>query len=122
MELIILIIIGVLFLMVFGALFFIYGILRSHDILFAELTDLITRTFQQYYKTENIQPVMVNNGIDLIWNPDNEDVNKKRGFITIWTQDDNEDSPIINMKDADILGGKIIDVVEKHIQDRDIGG
>ena len=87
-----------------------------------EMVELLSRTLKQYYKTENIEPVAVNNGIDLVWNPNNEDASKKRGFISIWYGENaNVDSPLKNVKDADILSEKIIGVVEKHLQDRDLG-
>lgn len=87
-----------------------------------EVVELLSRTLKQYYKTENIEPVAVNNGIDLVWNPNNEDSSKKRGFISIWYGENaNVDTPLKNVKDADILSEKVIGVVEKHLQDRDLG-
>jgi hypothetical protein len=110
-----------LFLIIFCALIFMYLQIRALDEFVIELTDLISRTFKQYYKTENIEPQLINNGIDLVWNPNNEDISSKKGFVTVWFGDANVDTPLIDAKDADILCGEIIGVIEKHLQDRDLG-
>lgn len=86
-----------------------------------QLVELLQRTFKTYYKSELIEPVSVNWGIDLVWNPDNDEDSDKKGFITIWYGDGcNVDTPIRDVTDADVLGAKIIEVTEKHIQDRDL--
>lgn len=116
------IIVGVMFILMVLGFWFVLGQLNAVNEFMIEMSDLIARTFKQYYRTENIEPRMVNGGYDLVWNPDNEDLDKKEkhGFITIWTADSHVDSPIIDLKDADILGTKIIEVTEKHIQDREL--
>ena len=119
MNLIYIVLIVMFFLMVLGFLYLLAQISATNQFL-AEMTDLVSRTFKQYYRTENIEPQVINNGYDLVWNPDNEDITNKPGFITIWTADSTIDSPIVDMKDADILGCKLIEVVEKHIQDREL--
>jgi len=103
-------------------LWYMYSMILSLYEYHQEVVELLSRTLKQYYKTENIEPVAVNNGIDLVWNPNNEDSSKKRGFISIWYGENaNVDTPLKNVKDADILSEKVIGVVEKHLQDRDLG-
>lgn len=88
-----------------------------------EVVELLRRTFKYYYKGENIEPRAVNWGIDLVWNPDNEDISNKNGFINIWYGSDSGfDTPIKDVVEADELAGKIIETVEKHLHDRDVGG
>ena len=101
----------------FGMIVFTYSAVTQTYDFSMELAELLSRTLKQYYQTENIEPQLINNGIDLIWNPDNEDTSTKRGFITVLTQDANIDSPIKDVKEADILCEKLLPVVEKHIQD-----
>jgi len=122
MELInILIVCG--FIIVFACLFILYRYLSSIDVYIGNMALLLERTFKQYYKTENIKPQGVNWGIDLIWNPnDNEESKEKKGFITIYYGEDSGiDSPIDDVAEADILGQKIIGVVEKHLHDKELG-
>ena len=101
----------------FGMIVFTYSAVTQTYDFSMELAELLSRTLKQYYQTENIEPQLINNGIDLIWNPDNEDTSTKRGFITVLTQDANIDSPIKDVKEADILCEKLLPVIEKHIQD-----
>lgn len=117
---------GILVVLFVVALFFVlwymYSMILSLYEYHQEVVELLSRTLKQYYKTENIEPVAVNNGIDLVWNPNNEDTSNKRGFISIWYGENaNVDSPLKNVRDADILSEKVIGVVEKHLQDRDLG-
>lgn len=106
----------------FFVLWYMYSLIANLYEYHQEMVELLSRTLKQYYKTENIEPVAVNNGIDLVWNPNNEDASNKRGFISIWYGENaNVDSPLKNVKDADILSEKVIGVVEKHLQDRDLG-
>ena len=100
----------------FGMILFTYSAVTQAYDFSSELADLLARTLKQYYQTENIEPQLINNGIDLIWNPNNEDISTKRGFITVLTQDA-IDSPIKDVKEADILCEKLLPVIEKHIQD-----
>ena len=108
---------------VFGGIIVAYlyfAIATTNQFVF-ELSDLVSRTFREYYKGENIEPVMVNNGVDLIWNESSDPVKENaRGFITILTEDANVDSPIKDYKEADIIAGKISKVVNDYIQDREI--
>ena len=101
----------------FGMILFTYSAVTQAYDFSTELADLLSRTLKQYYQTENIEPQLINNGIDLVWNPNNEDTSAKRGFITVLTQDANIDSPIKDVKEADILCEKLLPVVDKHIQD-----
>ena len=87
-----------------------------------ELSDLVSRTFREYYKNEDIEPVVINNGIDIVWKGDvkgtrNED--NKMGFITVFTNDGNINSPLNTHKEADIVAGKIIHVVNEFVKERD---
>ena len=116
----ILIIVGVIFVAMVLGFWFVFGQLNAINEFLMETTDLLQRTFTQYYKTENIEPRLVNGGYDLVWNPNNENIDSKNGFITIWTSESHVDSPILDIKDADILGSEVIKVVEKHIQDREL--
>lgn len=102
--------------------FYLYNVCLAQQSMVFELSALITRTFREYYKGEDIEPVVVNNGIDLVWTGDvegtfNED--NRRGFITVMTHDGNVNSPIKNHKEADILAGKIINVVYEFVKDRE---
>ena len=71
----------------FGMILFTYSAVTQAYDFSKELADLLSRTLKQYYQTENIEPQLINNGIDLVWNPNNEDTSAKRGFITVLTQD-----------------------------------
>ena len=46
---------------------------------------------------------------------------KIKGFITILYEGSNCDTPIKDVRDADVLSEKIIKVVEKHLKERDLG-
>ena len=116
----ILIIIG--FIIVFGWLFATQRYLASLDEFTVGIANLLERTFEYYYKSENIKPQGINWGIDLIWNPTDEvDVNKK-GFVTIYYGEDSGiDTPIEDVIEADVLSQKIIEVIDKHIHDKELG-
>lgn len=102
--------------------FYLYNVVAINSTFLFELSDLVSRTFRQYYANEDIEPVLINNGIDLVWKGDvkgmfNED--NKQGFITILTNDSNVNSPIIDAKDADILAGKLIPIIYEYVKERD---
>jgi len=100
--------------------FYLYGLIASQNQFMSEVSSLISRTFREYYKGEDIEPVVVNNGIDLVWKGDVEgsfDENNKQGFITIMTNDGNINSPIRDLKEADIISGKIIHLVYEYIKE-----
>lgn len=102
--------------------FYLYILISSTNAFVFELSDLVSRTFRQFYANEDIEPVMVNNGIDLVWKGDVEgrfDEDNKNGFITVLTNDSNVNSPIIDIKDADILVGKLIPVIYEYVKERD---
>lgn len=122
METIILYLIGLAFIVVFGCLFAIYRYLVSLDEYAVGMAKLLERTFEYYYKSENIKPQSINWGIDLVWNPDDKEDELKRGFITIYYgEDSGVDSPIEDLIEADIVSQKIIEVVDKHIHDKKLG-
>ena len=106
----------------FGLFFYMYLYVSQMNVFISELSKLVSRTFREYYKGEDIEPVVINNGVDLIWKGDvpgsfNED--NKKGFITIMTNDGNINSPIIDLKEADIIAGKISNVVYDYVKDRE---
>lgn len=85
--------------------------------------DLLSRTFEYYYKTENIEPRSINWGIDLVWNPNNEDITGKKGFITVYYgADSGVDTPFDDITEADVVSGEIIKVVDKHLHDKKLRG
>lgn len=101
---------------------YLYGLISALYVFLEETKLLVARTFKEYYKGEDIEPVMINNGVDLIWKGDvdgmfNED--NKLGFITIFTNDGDINSPIRDYKEADIIAGKIASLVYEYIQDRE---
>ena len=116
-------ILTVLFVIVFFMQFTLYNMCKLNYNNIFELAGLVTRTFREYYKGEDIEPVVINNGIDLIWKGDVEgsyNENNVQGFITIMTNEGNVNSPIKDTKEADILAGKIMNVVYDYIQDREL--
>lgn len=109
--------------LIFSVVYF-YNAINMLGAFSLELSDLVSRTFREYYKNENLEPVVVNNGIDIVWKGDvkgafNED--NSMGFITILTNDANVNSPINDHKEADILAGKIIYIINEYIKERDGG-
>lgn len=115
-----LIVIG--FVVVFMLFTIIYRYLVSLDEFTSGIAYLLARTFEHYYTSHKIKPQAVNWGIDLIWNPNGDDTESKRGFVTIWYgEDSGVDTPIEDAVEADILGQKFIEVIDKHIQDKEIG-
>ena len=119
MDLIFCLIIGFLVLD-FIISFYLYGLIATQNQFVSEISSLVSRTFREYYKGEDIEPVVINNGIDLVWKGGvegsfNED--NKQGFITIMTNDGNINSPIRDLKEADIIGGKIIHMVYEYIKE-----
>lgn len=116
-------ILTVLFIIVFFMQYTLYNMCKINYNNIFELAGLITRTFREYYKGEDMEPVVINNGIDLVWTGDVEgshNENNTQGFITIMTNEGNVNSPIKNTKEADILAGKIMNVVYDYIQDREL--
>lgn len=112
----------VLFIIILLLFFYLYNVVATNSVFLFELSDLVSRTFRQYYANEDIEPVVVNNGVDLVWKGDvqgrfNED--NKLGFITILTNDSNVNSPIVDYKDADILAGKLIPVIYEYVKEKD---
>lgn len=117
----------IVFILIFGVFilnliisFYLYNLIATQNHYMGEVSALISRTFREYYKGEDIEPVIINNGIDLVWKGDvegsfNED--NKQGFITIMTNDGNINSPIRDLKEADIISGKIIHVVYEYIKE-----
>lgn len=121
MDLILVFFICILLLLI-GLIFFLYIKIKSIEEFSNGVVDILARTLDYYYDTKEMQPCMVNNGIDIVYNPEKtEDVSNKKGFITIWFEGANCDTPIKDVKEADILSEKIIKVVEKHLKERDLG-
>lgn len=115
------VIIGI-FVVIFVAILMLWRYLVSLDQYVVGMAALLERTFEYYYESENIKPQTINWGIDLVWNPDNEETTNKKGFVTIYYgEDSGVDSPIDDVVEADILSQKIIKVIDKHIHDKKIG-
>lgn len=114
----------VIFVFIFsvGMFGYLYNAISINSRFLFELSELVSRTFRQYYANEDIEPVVVNNGIDLVWSGKVDgtfDDENKLGFITILTNGANVNSPIRDHKEADILAGKILYVVHEYIKERD---
>lgn len=121
MDLILVFFICILLLLI-GMVFFLFIKIKAIEELSNGVVDILTRTLEYYYDTKEMQPCMVNNGIDIVYNPEKtEDVSNKKGFITIWFEGAGCDTPIKDVKEADVLSEKIIKVVEKHLKERDLG-
>ena len=121
MDMYLILLIGFFIIGIIG-FFYLYNLILGSYTFLREIEGLITRTFREYYKGEDIEPVIINNGIDLIWKGEvegsfNED--NKLGFITIFTNDGDINSPIRDHKEADIIAGKISNVVYEYIKDRE---
>lgn len=113
--------IALLILLIIVSLYF-YNAISMLGTFSLELSDLVSRTFREYYKNENVEPVVVNNGVDIVWKGDVQglrDEENQQGFITILTSDSNVNSPINTYKEADILAGKIIYIVNEFVKERD---
>ena len=101
---------------------YLYNAVAINSQFVVSLSELVSRTFREYYANEDIEPVVINNGIDLVWSGDvegtfNED--NKMGFITILTNESNVNSPIVDIKEADLIASKVIQVVNEYVKDRD---
>lgn len=98
-----------------------YNAIQMLTVFSLELSNLVSRTFKEYYKNENIEPVLINNGIDVVWRGEVEGMrlDNEMGFITILTNDANVNSPIHSQKEADIVAGKIIYIINEFVRERD---
>lgn len=122
MDFILLAIVCFLFIIVIVMFIWLYNVVAVNSKFLFELSDLVSRTFREYYANEDIEPVTINNGIDLVWKGKVDgyfDEDSKRGFITIFTNDSYANSPINDYKEADVLAGKITHLVNDYIRDRD---
>ena len=122
MDFVLLGIVIILFIIVMVAFAYLYNAVAINSQFVFSLSDLVSRTFREYYANEDIEPVVINNGIDLVWSGDvegtfNED--NKMGFITILTNESNVNSPIVDVKEADLIASKVIQVVNEYVKDRD---
>lgn len=122
MDFVLLGIVIVLFVIIMIAFAYLYNAVAVNSQFVFSLSDLVSRTFREYYANEDIEPVVINNGIDLVWSGDvegtfNED--NKMGFITILTNESNVNSPIVDIKEADLIASKVIQVVNEYVKDRD---
>ena len=101
---------------------YLYNMIATTNMFLFELSGLVSRTFREYYKGEDMEPVVINNGIDLVWTGEvdgSRDPDNKMGFITIMSNEGNINSPIKSVKEADIIAGKIMNVVYEYIKDRE---
>lgn len=122
MDFVLLGIVIILFIIVMVAFAYLYNAVAINSQFVVSLSELVSRTFREYYANEDIEPVVINNGIDLVWSGDvegtfNED--NKMGFITILTNESNVNSPIVDIKEADLIASKITQIVNEYIKDRD---
>lgn len=122
MDFVLLGIVITLFIIVMVAFAYLYNAVAINSQFVFSLSDLVSRTFREYYANEDIEPVVINNGIDLVWSGDvegafNED--NKMGFITILTNESNVNSPIVDIKEADLIASKVIQIVNEYVKDRD---
>lgn len=122
MDFVLLGIVIILFIIVMVAFAYLYNAVAINSQFVVSLSELVSRTFREYYANEDIEPVVINNGIDLVWSGDvegtfNED--NKMGFITILTNESNVNSPIVDIKEADLIASKVIQVVNEYVKDRD---
>lgn len=122
MDFVLLGIVIILFIIVMVAFAYLYNAVATNSQFVVSLSELVSRTFREYYANEDIEPVVINNGIDLVWSGDvegtfNED--NKMGFITILTNESNVNSPIVDIKEADLIASKVIQVVNEYVKDRD---
>ena len=116
MEEIILAILIILFVIIFGAIFRVFTMLAQTNAFVYELSNLVSRTFREYYKGENMEPIVTGQGIDILWKEDGESEFGNQGFISICVSDTtNVSSPIKDHKDADIIAGKIINIINDYI-------
>ncbi len=113
----------IIFIVIFVCMFLLYRYLASLNEYVIGMAYLLERTLENYYKSEKIKPQAIGWGIDLIWNPnDEENLEDKKGFITIYYgKDSGIDTPIEDVVEADILSQKIIEVTDKHLQDKEMG-
>lgn len=122
MDFVLLGIVIILFIIVMVAFAYLYNAVAINSQFVVSLSELVSRTFREYYANEDIEPVVINNGIDLVWSGDvegtfNED--NKMGFITILTNESSVNSPIVDVKEADLIASKITQIVNEYIKDRD---
>ena len=104
-----------------GISFYLYLCLLSTNQYIEEISKLLKRSFREYYKGKDIEPVVINNGIDLKWTGEVEGLKEDNelGFITIYTNDATLNSPLNSIQEADIVSEKVIRVVEEYIKDRE---
>lgn len=123
MDLMLLGIVIILFIIIIVMFLYLYNVVAVNSRFVFELSDLVARTFREYYSNENLEPVVINNGIEIVWKGEvngARDENNKLGFITIVTNEySNINSPINDHKEADVLAAKIIYVVNEYIRERD---
>lgn len=113
--------IGLLSFVGVAGVIYLYLFLSSQSAILRELFALVSRTFREYYKGEDMEPVVINNGIDIIWKGDVDGFrhDNELGFITISSNEGNINSPIRDAKEADIIAGKIIHIVYEYIKERE---
>ena len=80
-------ILGVFFVLIVGLFIYFYNVAATTNHFVIELSHLVSRTFREYYAGQDIEPVVVNNGIDLVWSGEVEGLPKdnKMGFIQAFT-------------------------------------
>ena len=88
-----------------------------------DISKLLKRTFVEYYKGQDIEPIAIYNGIDLKWNGEVKGFKAENdnGFITIRLHDNGSlNSPLNELEEADELSEKIIRIVYDYIKDKEV--
>lgn len=88
-----------------------------------EMAKLLRRTFVEYYKGQDIEPLAIYNGIDLKWNGDVDGLRAENdnGFITIRLHDNGSiNSPLNELDEADELSERIIRTVHDFMKDKEV--
>ena len=90
MDLMLLGIVIILFVIIIVMFLYLYNVVAVNSRFVFELSDLVARTFREYYSNENLEPFVINNGIEIVWKGEvngARDENNKLGFITIVTNE-----------------------------------
>lgn len=101
---------------------YLYFCLASLGNYVEDISKLLKRTFVEYYKGQDIEPIAIYNGIDLKWTGPVQGIraDNENGFITIRLHDNGAiNSPLNELEEADILSEKIIATVYDYIKDKE---
>ena len=121
MDFVLLGLVIVFFVILLIMVLYLFNLIQQNISFMVSLSDLVQRTFREYYKGQDIDVQVIGNGIDLVWKGDvkglrNEENNN--GFITIYTSDSGVNSPINDIEEADALACKLTTIVYDYIKER----